>query len=226
MTTRNLSTETQSYLEAASDLAFDHGQDQVYPEHVLAVLVSERSQKTRNLITGAGGHPDEIREVLQERIESLGRTLKGKNAVRFSRGMSQVFSTASRIRQRLAEQRISPDILLLALLSAMGSELDIKTDRMRRVMEKRELILEVNEKIKGYVANEWSIPTHSPRPLRRLISKGVRDNMASDILARFIRDGDTLVIHSADNAKVLTAVSKLKSNLMADQRRSGIGAKL
>jgi ATP-dependent Clp protease ATP-binding subunit ClpA len=208
LTSGNLSIETQENFEQAAQLAFRRGQNQLYPEHLFVVLLTGRSQKTRRIIADGGADLVEVQARLEQRIESLGHTKTEDNAIGLSRSMRQVVSAGSRIAQRFAQTKVSPDILVLAFVNAMGSEINIETHRMQAILEKRNVVLQVKEKIKSYVANDQYEKSYRPCALRRIIPKCVRDNIVSDILANLINDGDTFVIDAGENSMLLTAVSK------------------
>lgn len=207
-TRSDLPIETQEYFEQAAQLALNHGQNQLYPEHLLAALVSGRSQKTRHIISSGGANLAEVQSQLKQRIESLGQTRTKDDTVRLSRSMRQFVCDGSRIAQLLAEPRLSTDILLLAFVNAMGNGTKIQVHRMQSILEERNLSLRVQDRIKSYGAHYQDDKHAHPCAIRRLIPKSVRDNIVSDILANLIKDGDTIVIDAGADSMILTAVAK------------------
>jgi ATP-dependent Clp protease ATP-binding subunit ClpB len=89
-------------------------------------------------------------------------------------------------------------------MSALVSIVDIQLQRLGKRLAERRLTLTVTEAAKRWLADRGFDPIYGARPLRRLVQTAVGDQLARELLAGDIRDGDEVVVDVADGGAELT----------------------
>jgi ATP-dependent Clp protease ATP-binding subunit ClpB len=85
----------------------------------------------------------------------------------------------------------------VVVFSALGTEeltriAQLQIDALRRRLADRRLELEVTPDALAWLAREGNDPAYGARPLRRLVQTAIGDQLAREILAGEVRDGDTV----------------------------------
>ncbi len=97
------------------------------------------------------------------------------------------------------------DIILFHRLhrDEMGAIVDIQMDRLRTLLDDRNIAIELNDDARTWLANRGYDPAYGARPLKRVIQKHVQDPLSELILAGRVRDGETVQISvSAGNLAI------------------------
>jgi ATP-dependent Clp protease ATP-binding subunit ClpB len=89
-------------------------------------------------------------------------------------------------------------------MSALVSIVDIQLQRLGKRLAERRLTLTVTEAAKRWLADRGFDPIYGARPLRRLVQTAVGDQLARELLAGDIRDGDEVVVDVAEGGAELT----------------------
>jgi ATP-dependent Clp protease ATP-binding subunit ClpB len=76
----------------------------------------------------------------------------------------------------------------------MGAIVDIQLERLQKLLDERKITLELTDEARDWLANKGYDSAYGARPLKRVIQKAVQDQLAEQILAGTIRDGDTVPI--------------------------------
>ena len=71
---------------------------------------------------------------------------------------------------------------------------DLQVDRLARRVGERRITLDVTEAAREWLALTGYDPIYGARPLRRLVSSAIGDQLARELLAGTIRDGDAVVV--------------------------------
>ncbi len=71
---------------------------------------------------------------------------------------------------------------------------DLQIDALSRRLESRRIRLRVTDEAKTWLATTGFDPTYGARPLRRLIQQAIGDQLARELLAGEVRDGDEVVV--------------------------------
>ncbi|WP_436492857.1 ATP-dependent chaperone ClpB [Actinokineospora sp. HUAS TT18] len=88
----------------------------------------------------------------------------------------------------------------------LTSIVDIQIGRLGRRLAQRRLTLEVTPAARDWLAINGFDPVYGARPLRRLVSSAIGDQLAKALLAGDIRDGDTVQVDViADNSALTVA---------------------
>ncbi|MCO1579658.1 ATP-dependent chaperone ClpB [Crossiella sp. SN42] len=81
----------------------------------------------------------------------------------------------------------------------LTSIVDIQVRRLAKRLAERRLTLDVTEAAKGWLALQGFDPVYGARPLRRLVSSAIGDQLARKLLAGEITDGDKVLVDVRDD---------------------------
>ncbi|HEY0501560.1 MAG TPA: ATP-dependent chaperone ClpB [Kutzneria sp.] len=101
----------------------------------------------------------------------------------------------------------------LVVFHALATEeltaiVDIQVDRLAKRLSQRRLTLEVSPAARDWLALNGFDPIYGARPLRRLVQSSIGDQLAKELLAGEIRDGDTVVVDAwEDNSGLMVGRS-------------------
>jgi ATP-dependent Clp protease ATP-binding subunit ClpB len=86
------------------------------------------------------------------------------------------------------------DIVVFHALSTeeLTRIVDIQLDVLRRRLAKRRLTLDVSDAGREWLALNGFDPVYGARPLRRLVQSAIGDQLAKELLAGDVREGDTV----------------------------------
>ncbi|MFD1145819.1 ATP-dependent chaperone ClpB [Saccharothrix hoggarensis] len=81
----------------------------------------------------------------------------------------------------------------------LTSIVDIQVDRLARRLAQRRLALDVTPAAREWLALNGFDPVYGARPLRRLVQSSIGDQLAKELLAGEVRDGDTVRVDVLDD---------------------------
>jgi ATP-dependent Clp protease ATP-binding subunit ClpB len=90
----------------------------------------------------------------------------------------------------------------------LTSIVDIQVERLGRRLSQRRLTLDVTPSARDWLALNGFDPIYGARPLRRLVSSAIGDQLAKGLLAGGIGDGDTVLVDVADDNSALVVSRK------------------
>jgi ATP-dependent Clp protease ATP-binding subunit ClpB len=160
-------------------------------------------------------HPDVFDVLLQvlddgRLTDGQGRTVDFRNAILVltsNLGSTAIADPGLSERQRtdavlaVVRQHFKPEFLNrlddVVVFHALGTEeltsiVEIQVRRLAARLSARRLVLEVSEAAKEWLAINGFDPVYGARPLRRLVQSAIGDQLARELLAGQIRDGDTV----------------------------------
>jgi ATP-dependent Clp protease ATP-binding subunit ClpB len=85
---------------------------------------------------------------------------------------------------------------------------DIQVARLGKRLAARRLTLDVTPSARDWLALNGFDPIYGARPLRRLVSSAIGDQLAKGLLAGDIRDGDTVLVDVTDDNSALSVGRK------------------
>jgi len=167
-------------------------------------------------------HPDVFDVLLQvlddgRLTDGQGRTVDFRNTILIltsNLGSQIIADPAFDERQRkdavmgLVQKQFKPEFLnrlddvvvFHALTTAeLTSIVDIQIDRLARRLAQRRLTLEVTPAAREWLALNGFDPVYGARPLRRLVSSAIGDQLAKSLLAGEIQDGDQVKVDVLDD---------------------------
>ncbi len=81
----------------------------------------------------------------------------------------------------------------------MAAIVDIQFARLQKLLDERNIVVELDESAREWLANRGYDPAFGARPLKRVIQKQVQDPLAEQILAGAVHDGDHITIRAQDD---------------------------
>jgi ATP-dependent Clp protease ATP-binding subunit ClpB len=98
------------------------------------------------------------------------------------------------------------DVIIFDALSTeeLTKIVDLQVDRLARRLADRRLTLTVTEAAREWLALTGYDPAYGARPLRRLVQSAIGDQLARELLAGDIRDGDEVVVDADTATDTLT----------------------
>jgi ATP-dependent Clp protease ATP-binding subunit ClpB len=88
----------------------------------------------------------------------------------------------------------------------MGAIVDIQLKRLQKLLDAREVAIEVTPKAREWLANEGYDSAYGARPLKRVIQRSVQDELAEKMLAGDVVDGGTVKVDAGENGLVILPV--------------------
>ena len=80
----------------------------------------------------------------------------------------------------------------------MGAIVDIQVTRLQKLLNDREITLELTPAARDWLANEGYDPAYGARPLKRVLQREVQDGLAEAVLAGEVADGSHVVIDAGE----------------------------
>jgi len=137
--------------------------------NTIIVMTSNIGSTTIQQITSEGGTDDEIEAAVRD-------LLKEKLLPEF----------LNRIDETIVFHPLTRD--------QIGHIVDLQLARFAKLLEERDLRLEVTDAAKKAIANEGYDPTFGARPLKRVIQQRIENPLAQKILAGDLGPGDSIVV--------------------------------
>jgi len=116
-----MTIKTQEALAAAVQEASSRGNGAIEPEHLLLALLDQEGGLTLPLLQKVGAEPSSIRRQLDEHLARLARVSGDNLQPQISAELSRLLDSAGREADRMKDQFISVEHLLLALLELKSS---------------------------------------------------------------------------------------------------------
>src|SRR5487761_616916 len=109
-----LTEKAQEALQGAAELARDHGQQAVEPEHLLLALVREEEGVARTLLERSGASVQALEPALESAVQQFPK-VSGGGQPYLSPALNKALEQAATEAERLKDEYISTEHLLLAL---------------------------------------------------------------------------------------------------------------
>ena len=118
-----LTTKSQEALAKAQERASRAGNPEIEPEHLLAELIEQKEGAVRPALEAAGASPASLQKAVEARIKQLPKMSGAKQEPALSSTLRQILDHAEREAERLQDQFVSTEHLLLAMVDpALPSE--------------------------------------------------------------------------------------------------------
>jgi len=136
-----LTVKAQEALQAAQELAADNGQQQLEPEHLLLALLDQEGGVVVPILQKLGLNPETLRPLVLAELDRMPKVQGGSGQVFISNRLSRVLDHAWKEAQRLKDEYLSGEHLLIALSAekdgksgAMLSRLGVNPDAIYKAL--------------------------------------------------------------------------------------------
>ena len=149
MDVNRLTEKAQDAVRQAQALAQRHGQQQIEAEHLAVALLSQDGGVAARVVEKAGAAPATLLQRLQQAIEKMPRVSGGgaqAGQVYISSRVNEVFSNAEAEAQRMKDEFVSVEHLLLALAGVKDGAV---ADAFRAAGLTRDTLLEAAAAVRG-----------------------------------------------------------------------------
>ena len=116
-----LTHRSQEAVQKAQDLARDRGHQRLEPMHLLAALLDPDQAVVRSLLNQLGVEPSRLLRAAEEGLNALPR-VTGGGELSMSPDLQRVFEQAQSEADRLKDQYVSVEHLILGLLKSKGNK--------------------------------------------------------------------------------------------------------
>ena len=176
-----LTTKSQEALADAESRASDLGHPEVRPEHLLKALLEQREGAVPAVLEGARVPIPDLSRSLDARLKAL-PTVSGANTIVLSTALGRVLEQSVQEAERLQDQFVSTEHLLLALLDPSTST--EAGDLLRKAGATREAVYHALVNVRGGEQVE-------PRPGREVpVARQVRPRSHGSGAEGIARSGD------------------------------------
>ncbi len=138
--------KAQEGVLAAQELAREHGHQQLMPEHLLDTLLQQTEGVVQPLMRKVGTDPTQLSHQIREEVEKFPKISGGSSDVYLSQRMKQIFQRAQKEADKLKDEYVSTEHLLLALADEKPGE---ASKVLKRAGATREAIMKALVGIRG-----------------------------------------------------------------------------
>jgi ATP-dependent Clp protease ATP-binding subunit ClpB len=86
----------------------------------------------------------------------------------------------------------------------MDAIVDIQMARLSSTLKERDITIELDDSARTYLADKGFDPIYGARPLKRVIQKDLQNDLANQILAGKVTDGNSINVSAKDEQLVLS----------------------
>ena len=140
-----LTIKAQELVQQAQSLANQHNNQQIEPEHLLAIMLNKRESIATSILLKLGVAPQTIQHDIEQAISSLPK-VSGGGDVYISTSTRQVLDKAFSEASQMKDEYVSIEHIFLAIVDETGST---ASEILRRQGVTRETILKVLMDIRG-----------------------------------------------------------------------------
>ena len=162
-----LTVKAQEALQAAQDVAEQHGQQQLEPVHLLAALVAQRDGVVPPLLSRLGVRPEALSAEIEKQLARLPK-VSGVSQQFMSPASNEVLEAAFDEAAKFKDEYVSAEHILLAI-AARGS--DPAGQILTRLGASREAILQALTSVRG----SHRVTSQNPEATFRALEQYARD---------------------------------------------------
>src|SRR2546423_14762406 len=116
----NLTVKAQEAVQAANELASEHGNPELLTVHLLAALMADREGVVWPVLTKLGGNAQAITAAAEQEIAKLPKVSGGAQQASLSPAANKIIESAFKQAENFKDEYVSTEHLLLALANAKG----------------------------------------------------------------------------------------------------------
>ncbi len=106
------------------------------------------------------------------------------------------------------------EIIIFERLKAqdMGAIVDIQLTRLQKLLDSRNIMMDVTKEAKSWLAQSGFDPVYGARPLKRVIQRYIQNPMAEEILSGRILDGAAVVVKETEGQLSFSSLDKAQTH--------------
>jgi ATP-dependent Clp protease ATP-binding subunit ClpA len=189
---QRLTQKSQEALQEAQTVAVRSRHTEVGGEHLLLALLDQPEGLVPRLLTQSGADPARLHANVEADLARRPRVTgpwAAPGQVFLTQRLSRLLDRAEREAQRLKDEYVSVEHLVIALLEE-GTETPAFHDLRARLAE-RQITLKLTD-ARRLIAEQGLDPVFGARPLRRFIGHEVETRIARMLVGGEVEDGTTL----------------------------------
>ena len=193
-----LTLKSQEAVQNAQGIARDRGHQRIEPMHLLAALLDPDQSVIRSLLTQLGVNPAQLLKAAEEGLNALPKVSGGETTL--GSDLTRVFDVATEEAERMKDQYVSVEHLLLALATVKSKAKDLLD--VLGLNEKE--ILQALQKVRG----GQRVTDQTPDDKYQALEKYGRD------LVELVRKGkmDPVIGRDAEIRRVVQVLSRRTKN--------------
>ena len=141
MNPEKITTRTREALLAATELARQHNHGSVLPEHLALALLAQQDGIVYPLLDSVGADLLELRRRLESSLDSQPKVY-GDGEVATSPQLGKTLNESDKLRQRMGDEYLSVEHLLLALADVLGVDPAVTRDAIEQIRGGRRVTTE------------------------------------------------------------------------------------
>jgi len=114
-------TQLQGALSDAQSLAVGKDHNFIEPSHLLLAMLDQEGGSVKPLLSQAGCNVGQLREGLEQQINSLAQIQGNQGDVALSNDLARLFNVADKLAQQRKDQYLSSELVVLAAFDAKGT---------------------------------------------------------------------------------------------------------
>jgi ATP-dependent Clp protease ATP-binding subunit ClpB len=111
----------RGFIQSAQSFALSSSNQLFTPEHLLKVLLDDEEGMAQNLIRGAGGRPQEVKQAVELALSKLPKVQGGSGQVYLAPETSKVFDVAQDLAKKAGDSFVTAERLLQAIAMSAGT---------------------------------------------------------------------------------------------------------
>jgi len=218
----NLTTKSREALMKAQEVARDFGHPQIDTIHLLLALLKEKEGIVSTLLMQLGVDEKKLKEILNNALKVLPRLISTMpfGQLYLSQNMARVIEKAMNEAQKLGDEYISVEHLLLALVEEGGIISDsLKRSQTLEITDKKEINYENLLNIMKNIRGSTRVTDADPETQYRALQNYGRD------LTQLAREGklDPIIGREEEIRRIMQVLSRRKKNNPVLIGEAGVG---
>jgi len=200
MNLNKFTLKSQEAFEKAQDLAQEFSHAQVEPEHLLLSLILQEDGLARNILAKLEANPDAVETRVREVLSAMPK-VSGQSQVYLSRALSDILNNAQKEANRLKDEYVTVEHLLLAISAERSSR---ASDILNSFGVTRDAIYKTMAELRG----KRTVTDQDPESKYQALERYTRD------LTKLARNGelDPVIGRNEEIRRVMKVLSRRTKN--------------
>lgn len=196
-----LTQKSQEAMQLAQEIVRERNHTQLEPEHLMSALIDQDDSLVRRIMTRTGADPADVSRELSKAIDSLPKVFGEDAQIYASTALQKILDQAWQEAQKLKDEYISVEHLLLAMIGGTGKKV---ADILASAGLQRDAVLEAMAAVRG----GQRVTDPDPESKYEALERYSKD------LTRLARDGklDPVIGRDEEIRRVIKVLSRRTKN--------------